>query len=112
MAARSSMLYAQQPLSLLQQQQRQQATLHGQMGFNAGGSSSLHMVPTDQGASSSGSLAGGFPDFGRGEGLPSVARGLPGSGKVEFGSSDGRSGQSGDGSQPLYMKTGSEEEGN
>lgn len=66
------------------------------------------MVPTDQGASSSGSLAGGFPDFGRGEGLPSTARGMPGAGKAEFG--EGRSGQSGDGSQPFYLKT--DDEGN
>ncbi|KAK8590234.1 hypothetical protein V6N12_024613 [Hibiscus sabdariffa] len=43
MAARSSMLYAQQPFSALQQQQ----ALHGQLGMSFDGSTGLHMLQTE-----------------------------------------------------------------
>ncbi|KAK8504673.1 hypothetical protein V6N12_046922 [Hibiscus sabdariffa] len=47
-AARSSMLYAEQPFSALQQQQ----ALHGQFGMSSGGSTSLHMLQTESSTAS------------------------------------------------------------
>ncbi|KAG4176524.1 hypothetical protein ERO13_A11G250520v2 [Gossypium hirsutum] len=63
MAARSSMLYSQQPFSALQQQQQQ--ALHSQLGMSSGGSTGLHMLQTESStAGGSGALgAGGFPDL-------------------------------------------------
>ncbi|KAG6515005.1 hypothetical protein ZIOFF_025383 [Zingiber officinale] len=91
LAARTSMLYQQSPISSLQQQ----AALHGQLGASSG-FNILH-----------GEASVGFPDFGRGN-----------SSKQEGGSAlsaEGRGGnsarQSGDGTESLYLK-GSEEEGN
>ncbi|KAE8720963.1 GRF1-interacting factor 1 [Hibiscus syriacus] len=105
MAARSSMLYAQQPFSALQQHQ----PLHGQLGMSSGG---LHMLQTDSStAGGSGALgAGGFPDFGRG----SPGEGIHG-GKQDIGSggsAEGRGGssggQGGDGGETLYLKAADE----
>lgn len=114
MAARSSMLYNQQPFSTLQQQ-----ALHGQLGMSSGGGTGLHMLQTDAGnAGGNGPLgSGGFPDFGRGSAGEGMHRGMAGSGKQEMGSSgsaDGRGGSSGahggDGGENLYLK--STEDGN
>ena len=105
MAARSSMLYAQSPMSALQQQQ--QAAMHGQLGMSSGGNSSgFPILHGEASVGGNGTLSAGgvFPDFGRSSG----------SGKQEMGS-EGRGGssggQSGDGTEPLYLK-GTEEEGN
>ncbi|KAJ0078679.1 hypothetical protein Patl1_23218 [Pistacia atlantica] len=108
MAARSSMLYSQQPLSALQQQQ----VFHGQLGMSSGGSTGLHMLQSEGStAGGNGSLgAGGFPDFSRGssgEGLH--GRGLAGGSKQDMGSAgsaDGRGGSSGgpDGGETIYLK--------
>eukprot|EP00262_Sarcandra_glabra_P021265 TRINITY_DN8889_c0_g3_i1.p1 TRINITY_DN8889_c0_g3~~TRINITY_DN8889_c0_g3_i1.p1 ORF type:complete len:118 (+),score=32.47 TRINITY_DN8889_c0_g3_i1:2-355(+) len=111
MAARSSMLYAQQPLSL--QQQHHQQALHSQLGMSSGGNNGLHMLHSE-------ASMGGFPDFNRnaGEGLQAASRGMTGASKQDganAGSAEGRGGnaggQSADGTEPLYLK-GSEEEGN
>ncbi|XP_021888690.1 GRF1-interacting factor 1 isoform X1 [Carica papaya] len=109
-AARSSMLYSQQPYSALQQQ-----ALHSQLGMSSGGSTGLHMLPTEAStAGGSGTLgaAGGFPDFGRGstgEGLHAGGRGLAGGSKQDVGSAgtaEVRAGNSGtgDGGEALYLK--------
>ncbi|XWS64728.1 hypothetical protein CRYUN_Cryun05aG0028800 [Craigia yunnanensis] len=97
-AARSSMLYAQQPFSSLQQQQ----ALHSQLCMSSGGSTGLHMMQSEAStASGSGALgAGGFPDFGRGssgEGMHGV-RAMAGGSKQDIGSAgsaEGRGGGSG-----------------
>ncbi|XP_010246297.1 PREDICTED: GRF1-interacting factor 1-like isoform X2 [Nelumbo nucifera] len=117
MAARSSILYAQQPLSALQQQQ----ALHSQLGMSSSANSGLHMLHNDAGVGGNGALGpGGFPDFGRsasGEGLHAASRGVTIASKQDVagpGSADGRGGnpgQGGDGSEPLYLK-GAEDEGN
>lgn len=109
MAARSSMLYSQQPYSALQQQQ----ALHSQLGMNSSGSSGLHMLQSDANhAGGSGTLGiGGFADFGRGstgEGLQS-GRGMAGGSKQDIGSAgsaEGRGGSSAshDGGETLYLK--------
>ena len=106
MAARSSMLYAQSPMSALQQQQ-QQAAMHGQLGMSSGGNSSgFPILHSEASVGGNGTMSAGgvFPDFGRSSGA----------GKQEIGS-EGRGGssggQSGDGTEPLYLK-GTEEEGN
>lgn len=114
MAARSSMLYA--------QQLQQQATLQSQLGMNSGGNNSLHMLHSDASVGGIGSLtARGFPDFGgrnTGEGLQSAtSRGMTGAGKQDVGSAgsaEGRGSNTGrntDGGEALYLK-GSEEEAN
>uniref|UniRef100_A0A5B7AXT0 Putative GRF1-interacting factor 1-like n=1 Tax=Davidia involucrata TaxID=16924 RepID=A0A5B7AXT0_DAVIN len=103
MAARSSMLYGQQPLSALQQQQ----ALYSQFGMSSGGSSGIHMLQGEANSGGSGPLgAGGFADFGRGtagDGLQASGRGLAGGTKQ-----DGRGGSSGghggDGGETLYLK--------
>ncbi|KAF8388194.1 hypothetical protein HHK36_026860 [Tetracentron sinense] len=118
MAARSSMLYAQQPLSALQQQQ----ALHSQLGMSSGGNNGLHMLHSEANMGASGGLgAGGFPDFGRGtagESLQAANRGVTGASKQDIGSAgsaEGRGGnsggQGGDGGESLYLK-GAAEEGN
>ncbi|KAL2345812.1 hypothetical protein Fmac_007097 [Flemingia macrophylla] len=107
MAARSSLLYLQQPYSALQQQQ----AMHNQLGVSSG----LHMMQSEgnnvnvgPGSSSIGG-SGGFPDFIRGstgEGLHSAGRGIIGSSKQDIGgSSDGRGGSSGEGGETLYLKS-------
>nr|CAD1841727.1 unnamed protein product [Ananas comosus var. bracteatus] len=62
LAARSAMLYAQSPMSVLQQQQ-QQAALHGHFGMAAGGSSGgFNMLHGESGGGGNGALAPGvFP---------------------------------------------------
>ncbi|KAK4785226.1 hypothetical protein SAY86_001915 [Trapa natans] len=111
MAARSSMLYAQQsPFSAMQQhhQAAAAAALHGQLSMSSGGGGSglgiLHSESSHSG--------GGFPDFGRGEGGLTGGNGrlLSGGTKHEMGSSssaDGRGGSSGsgDGGETLYLKS-------
>lgn len=112
MAARSSMLYAQQPFSSLQQQ-----GLHSQPGMNSGGSTGLHMLQSEAStAGGSGALgAGGFLDFGRGtsgEGMHG-GRAMAGGSKQDIGSAagsaEGRGGSSGgragDGGETLYLKS-------
>ncbi|XVF31056.1 hypothetical protein REPUB_Repub16aG0112500 [Reevesia pubescens] len=112
MAARSSMLYAQQPFSALQQQQ----ALHSQLGMSSGGSMGLHMLQSE--ASTAGGSgahgAGGFPDFGRGssgEGMHG-GRAMPGGRQQDIGSAgsaEGRGGssggQGGDGGETIYLKS-------
>ncbi|TKY52110.1 GRF1-interacting factor 1 [Spatholobus suberectus] len=97
MASRSSLLYTQQPFSVLQQQQG----LHSQLGMSSSGSAGLHMLQSE--ATNVGGSAtigtGGFPDFVR-----------IGNGKQDIGSSgDGRggssSGHSGDGGETLYLRS-------
>lgn len=112
MAARSSMLYAQQPFSALQQQQ---AALQSQLGMSSGGSTGLHMLQSEAStAGGSGGLgAGGFPDFARsssGEGMHG-GRPIAGGSKQDIassGSAEGRGGssggQGGDGGETLYLK--------
>ncbi|KAK8589530.1 hypothetical protein V6N12_023924 [Hibiscus sabdariffa] len=115
MAARSSMLYAQQPFSALQQQQ----ALQGQLGMSSGGSTGLHMLQTESStAGGSGALAaGGFPDFGRGSSGEGIHGGRPmaGGSKQDIGSAsaaEGRGGSSGgqgsDGGETLYLKAADE----
>ena len=106
MAARSSLLYAQQPFAALQQQQ----ALQGQLGMSSSGSPGLHMLQSE--ASNMGG-SGGFPDFVRSstaEGLHGASRGIIGSSKQEIGSSaEGRVGSSightSEGGETLYLKT-------
>ncbi|XP_052479048.1 GRF1-interacting factor 1 isoform X3 [Gossypium raimondii] len=113
MAARSSMLYSQQPFSALQQQQQQ--ALHSQLGMSSGGSTGLHMLQTESStAGGSGALgAGGFPDFGRGSSGEGIhgGRSMAGGSKQDIGSAgsaEGRGGSSGgqgvDGGETLYLK--------
>lgn len=96
MAARSSMLYSQQPFSSLQQQQQ---ALHSQLGMSSGGSSGLHMLQSEANSSGgSGALGGGgFGDFGRGTG----------GNKQDIGGNEGGRGGSsgGDGGETLYLKS-------
>ncbi|WOL15254.1 GRF1-interacting factor 1 [Canna indica] len=106
MAARSSMLYAQSPMSAMQQQ----AALHSQLGVSSGGSSGFNMLHGEAGVGGNATLAAGvFSDFGRSNSTKQE------SGNVTL-SNEGRGGnsgrQNGDGTEPLYMKGGSEEEGN
>ncbi|XP_057961133.1 GRF1-interacting factor 1 [Malania oleifera] len=99
LAARSSMLYAQQPFSLQQQQ-----ALHSQLGMSSGVSTGLHLLQNEAGnAGGSGGLgAGGFPDFVRG-GMAGGKQDLGGSGSAE-GRGGSSGGQGGDGGENLYMK--------
>ncbi|XP_078437385.1 SSXT family protein isoform X2 [Wolffia australiana] len=95
MMSRSPMLYAQSPFQAMQQQQQhqqhQQQDLHSQLGM--GGSSELHMLPVQ------GGLGGVFSDFGRRATKQEMGGGAAGT-------SEGRGG---DGSEPLYLKSGSDE---
>ncbi|XP_004302069.1 PREDICTED: GRF1-interacting factor 1 [Fragaria vesca subsp. vesca] len=103
MAARNSMMYNQQPFSAMQQQ-----ALHSQLAMSSGGSGGLHMLQNEaNNAGGSGQLgAGGFSDFGRGEGMH---RRMGSGSKHDLGSSDGRGGSSGghggDGGETLYLKS-------
>lgn len=101
LAARSSLLYSQQPYSALQQQQ----ALHGQLGMSSSGSAGLHMLQsetTNVGGNAIIGTGGGFPDFGR----SSAGDGLHGNVKREVGgSTEGRGGSSGDAGETLYLKT-------
>ncbi|OAY84945.1 GRF1-interacting factor 1-like isoform X2 [Ananas comosus] len=108
LAARSSMLYAQSPMSVLQQQQ-QQAALHGHFGMAAGGSSGgFNMLHGESGGGGNGALAPGvFPNFGRSGG----SGGGGGVGKQEAGNAMPIEGHGGDAAEPMYLK-GSEEEAN
>ncbi|XP_074571522.1 GRF-interacting factor 1-like [Curcuma longa] len=107
MAARSSLLYAQSPISALQQQQ--QAALHSQLGVSSGSSSGGFNMLHGEASIGGNTLAGGvFSDFGRsgsmkqdaGSALSNEGRGSNNSGR-----------QNGDGTKSVYMK-GAEEEGN
>lgn len=112
MAARSSMLYSQQPFSALQQQQ----ALHSQLGMSSSGSAGLHMLQGDGShVGGSGALGvGGFPDFGRGpagEGMQGGNRGMAGGSKQDIGSAGSAEGRGGsstshdvDGGETLYLK--------
>ncbi|GAB4855376.1 hypothetical protein Ancab_023999 [Ancistrocladus abbreviatus] len=105
MAARSSMLYSQQPYAALQQQQ----ALHGPMGMSSGGSSGLNMLQGEpNGAGGSSAL---LSDFGRstnGEGIH-AGRALSKQDIGNAGSGDGRGGSLGghgvDGGDSLYLKS-------
>ncbi|RRT70117.1 hypothetical protein B296_00025820 [Ensete ventricosum] len=106
LAARSSMLYAQSPMSTLQQQQ--QTALHGQLGVGSGGNSGFNVLHGEASIGGNGMLAAGvFSDFGRSNLVKQEAGNAS--------SAEGRGGnpgrQSGDGAEPLYSK-GSEEETN
>ena len=112
MAARSPILYAQQPFSSLQQQQQ---ALHSQLGMSSGGSAGLHMLQSEAStAGGSGAFgAGGFPDFGRGSSEECMhgVRAMAGGSKQDIrsaGSAEGRGGgsggQGGDGGETLYLK--------
>ncbi|KAK7337926.1 hypothetical protein VNO77_18518 [Canavalia gladiata] len=108
MAARSSLLYAQQPFSALQQQQGMQS----QLGVSSGGSAGLHMLQSEGSNVNVGGSGGGggFPDFVRGstgEGLHSGGRGIIGSSKHDIVSSgEGRGGTSAaEGGETLYLKS-------
>ncbi|XP_041018689.1 GRF1-interacting factor 1-like [Juglans microcarpa x Juglans regia] len=110
MAARSSMLYSQQPFSALQQQQ----ALHSQLGMSSSGSGGLHMLQNDASHAGGSGALGGFPDFGRGstgEGLQGGSRGMAGGSKQDIGnagSAEGRAGSSArhdvEGGETLYLK--------
>lgn len=105
-AARSSMLYAQQPFSALQQQQ----ALHNQLGMSSGGSTGLHLLQSEAStAGGSGALgAGGFPDFGRGSSGEGMHTGGSKQDIRTAGSTEGRGGSSGgqgsEGGETLYLK--------
>ncbi|KAM7250352.1 hypothetical protein ACFE04_022235 [Oxalis oulophora] len=95
LAARSSMLYSQQPYASLQQQQ----ALHNQLGMSSSGTTGgLHMM--QQGEGSAGGGSGGFPDFSRGSGGGKQDIGSSGSGEGRGGSG----GHIGDGGETLYLK--------
>ncbi|KAF8392248.1 hypothetical protein HHK36_022590 [Tetracentron sinense] len=117
MAARSSMLYAQQPLSALQQQQ----ALHSQLGMSSGGNNGLHMLHSEANAHSA-LGTGNFAELGRGtagEGLQAASRGVTVASKQDVrssGSAEGRGGgnsgvQGVDGGESMYLK-GAAEDGN
>ncbi|KAK6911359.1 SS18, N-terminal [Dillenia turbinata] len=99
MAARSSMLYSQQPFSALQQQ-----ALHGQLGMGPGGSTGIHMLQSEtHNAGGSGALgSSGFPDFGRS--TTGGSKQDMGSGGSVVGRGGNSGGQSGDGGETLYLK--------
>lgn len=85
MAARSSLLYAQQPYSALQQQQ----ALHSQLGMASSGAG-LHMLQTE------GATSSAFPDFARA------------TKQLDIGTSadhQARGGASGEGGETLYLKS-------
>ncbi|GMH11306.1 hypothetical protein Nepgr_013147 [Nepenthes gracilis] len=109
MAARSSMLYSQQPYAALQQQQ---VALHGQLGINHSGGSGLSMLQGEpNGVGSSSTL---LSDFGRAttvDGMHAAARGLSkqdvgnAAGSSEGRGHHGHGGGSGNGSESLYLKS-------
>ncbi|XP_027352854.1 GRF1-interacting factor 1-like isoform X2 [Abrus precatorius] len=104
MAARSSLLYTQQPYTALQQQQG----MHSHLGGSAG----LHLLQSEGSnvnvGGSSGTLgSGGFPDFVRASTGEGLHRGIIGSSKQDIGGSgEGRGGSSGaEGGETLYLKS-------
>ncbi|GAB4836035.1 GRF-interacting factor 1 [Ancistrocladus abbreviatus] len=106
MAARSSMLYSQQPYAALQQQQ----VLHGQIGMSAGGTSGLNMLHGE--ANGAGSSSALLSDFGRaatGEGMHAGGRILSKQDIGNAGSADGRGsnlgGHGGECGESLYLKS-------
>ncbi|PKU64312.1 GRF-interacting factor 1 isoform X1 [Dendrobium catenatum] len=104
LAARSSMLYPQSPMSALQQQQ--QLALHSQLSMSSGTSAGFNVFHGDTNMGGNGTLGSGvFPDFGR-SGGGALKQGMASEGRT--GNSGG---QNGDGTEPLYLK-GSEAEGN
>ncbi|KAG6586325.1 GRF1-interacting factor 1, partial [Cucurbita argyrosperma subsp. sororia] len=115
MAARSSMLYTQQPFSSLQQQ-----ALHSQLGMTSGGGIGFNMLQNDaaNAGGNGGALGGGggggggFPDFSHNAAADSLHRSLAGGSKQDMGgtgSGEGRGGSSGshggDGGENLYLKS-------
>ncbi|GMH10262.1 hypothetical protein Nepgr_012103 [Nepenthes gracilis] len=98
MAARSSMLYSQQPYAALQQQQQQ--VLHGQIGISSGGGSGLNMLQVEP---NGGTLLSEFGRAAPGEGLHAAARGL---GKHDIGNAGSTEvrGHAGSG-ESLYLKS-------
>ncbi|KAG4908532.1 hypothetical protein AAZX31_20G212600 [Glycine max] len=98
MASRSSLLYSQQPFSVLQQQQG----MHSQLGMSSNGSQGLHMLQTEAtnvGGNATIGTGGRFPDFVR---IASGKQDIGSSGEGRGGSS---SGHSGDGGETLnYLK--------
>ncbi|URE45998.1 GRF-interacting factor 1 [Musa troglodytarum] len=106
LAARSSMLYAQSPISALQQQQ--QAALHTQLGVSPGGNSGFSMLHGEASVGGNGPPAAGvFSDFSR----SSSAKQETGIALTTEGRGSNSGRQNGDGTEPLYLK-GSEEEAN
>ncbi|KAL6006816.1 hypothetical protein ACLOJK_032311 [Asimina triloba] len=104
-----SMLYAQQPLSAMQQQQ----VLHGQLSMSPGAIGGLHMLHSDAGAGSSAMAARGLSHFSRnnGESFLTANQGTTSAnrhGPAGVGFSSERTGnpggQTGDGKEPLYSK--------
>ncbi|KAM7269651.1 hypothetical protein ACFE04_025148 [Oxalis oulophora] len=91
LAARSSMMYNQQPYASLQQQQ----ALHSQLGMSSGGTTGLHMLQGEGNATGT----GGFPDFGRGG-----KQDMGSSGSAEGRGGGNNGGQVGDGGETLYLK--------
>ncbi|CAL9098753.1 unnamed protein product [Musa textilis] len=107
LAARSSMLYAQSPISALQQQQHQ-AALHTQLGVSPGGNSGFSMLHGEASVGGNGPPAAGvFSDFSR----SSSAKQETGIALTTEGRGSNSGRQNGDGTEPLYLK-GSEEEAN
>ena len=112
MAAHSSLLYAQQPFTALQQLQ----ALHSQLSKSSSGSPRPHVLQSEAsnvgGSATMGSR--GFPNFGRSstvEGLQGAGRGMIGSSKQDIKSSSdqGQGGSSGGhadegGEIGLYLK--------
>lgn len=102
------MLYAQSPISALQQQQ-QQAALHSQLGASSGGSSGGFNMLHGEASIGGNMLAGGvFSDFGRNSSMKQDASSAL-SNEGRGSNNSGR--QNGDGAKTVYMK-GAEEEGN
>ncbi|XP_008218294.1 PREDICTED: GRF1-interacting factor 1 [Prunus mume] len=102
MAARSSMLYSQQPFSALQQQ-----ALHSQLAMSAGGSTGLHMLQSEaNNAGGSGQFgAGGFADYGRSSPGEGLHRRMASGSKQDMGGVGSSGAHGGDGGETLYLKS-------
>ncbi|KAI4311017.1 hypothetical protein MLD38_035954 [Melastoma candidum] len=98
MAARSSMLYSQQPYASMEQQA---AVLHGQLSMGSGGGASGGINILQAEASHSGSSLGGFLDFGRNK----HEMGNSSSAEGGRGGSTGNGKGSSDGGENLYLKS-------
>ncbi|CAD5164798.1 unnamed protein product [Musa acuminata subsp. malaccensis] len=107
LAARSSMLYAQSPMSSLQHQ----AALHSQLGVSSGGNTGFNMLHGEASIGGNTALAAGvYSDFG-GRSTNSAKQEAGNAVSTEArGGNSGR--QNGDGTEPPYLKGSSEEEGN
>ncbi|CAL9147891.1 GRF-interacting factor 1 [Musa acuminata AAA Group] len=107
LAARSSMLYAQSPMSSLQHQ----AALHSQLGVSSGGNTGFNMLHGEASVGGNTALAAGvYSDFG-GRSTNSAKQEAGNAASAEArGGNSGR--QNGDGTEPPYLKGSSEEEGN